>query len=501
MRLVTASLVTLLVVLVSPAIVTSQSYFGPGSKCPRPARDDRRCRCIPIRDYEDLRGAILRMDDSECKCFEPFSVVKAPSAPPINMDNMRRVTIKCQEFGRCEINGQGMHFLISGDRSEVTISGFRFVGATESAIVVMTSTGSSPQDGREQLFCDNEFINNENNSHDGGAIKVGARSRAYVANSLFQQNSAARMGGAISGEASMLQVLDSTFTANVAALGGAISSNKPEAVLVLADNEFDGNVAGLGQAYGPAVAANGQVQDFGNNKVSSPKDFMCLSCKLIAGVRPVEVEGGNGVQGVIENFSAGGYDNRGDGNGEDDKDEDDYEEDENGNYKRNPEFNNYDRYADNHWWGPFHLKLYFEKGYQWQGQYKDMNLCMKTKYSPRRVEGKGDPLALDRCDEDEGDQRFFAYGRSIRLDDDRDLCLTHVDDRAIELHRCDGSISQEWDRVQKEGKFRISPATDHRRCATNHHHPRKEERIYLDWCHLAEDGDTLYWIVRWNESG
>lgn len=156
MRFVTASLITLLVTLVSPAVVTSQSYYGPGSKCPRPARDDRRCRCIPVRDYEDLRGAILRMDDSECKCFEPFSVVKAPSAPPINMDNMRRVTVKCQELGQCEINGQGIHFLIS--QSEVTISGFRFVGATESAIVVMANTGSGQQDEREQLFCDNEFI-------------------------------------------------------------------------------------------------------------------------------------------------------------------------------------------------------------------------------------------------------------------------------------------------------------------------------------------------------
>ena len=336
---------------------------------------------------------------------------------------------------------------------------------------------------------------NENNWHDGGAIKIGSRSRAYVANSLFQQNSATRMGGAISGEASMVQVVDSTFTANVAALGGAISSNKPDAVLVLADNTFHGNVAGLGQAYGPAVAANGEVQDLGNNKVSSPKDFMCLSCKLIPVVRPLEEEKNRGgVNSVIEKFEGGGP--YGD---EEEDDDDNGDNDENGMY-RNREFDDYERYEDNDFWGPFHMKLYFEKGYQWQGRYEDMNLCMQSKYSPRRVEGRNDPIELYKCNEDEDRQKFFAVGRTIRLDDDRDLCLTHVEDRGIDLYRCDGSIYQQWDRVQKEGKFKLSPVGNHRRCATNHHHPRNYERVYLDWCHLAEAGDTIYWILKWNES-
>lgn len=92
------------------------------------------------------------------------------------------------------------------------------------------------------------------------------------------------MGGAISGEAAVLQVLDSSFKANSAAVGGAIATNKPEAVLVIGDCEFANNAAQMGPTFGPAVAANGKVQDFGGIDVN-PQDLMCLDCELSAGTR------------------------------------------------------------------------------------------------------------------------------------------------------------------------------------------------------------------------
>ena len=113
---------------------------------------------------------------------------------------------------------------------------------------------------------------------------MGTGAKIYVGNSYFESNTAARMGGAISGNASILQVLDSSFKANAAKLGGAIATNQPEAQLVLGGCDFDANDAMMGPKFGPAVAANGLVEDLGENN-AQPEDLMCLDCELTAGIR------------------------------------------------------------------------------------------------------------------------------------------------------------------------------------------------------------------------
>ena len=97
------------------------------------------------------------------------------------------------------------------------------------------------------------------------------------------------MGGAISGTAAILQVLDSSFRSNIARLGGAIATNLPEAQLVLGGCEFDANDAIMGPKYGPAVAANGLVEDLGENE-AQPEELMCLDCELTSGIRIREPE-------------------------------------------------------------------------------------------------------------------------------------------------------------------------------------------------------------------
>lgn len=127
------------------------------------------------------------------------------------------------------------------------------------------------------------------------------------------------------------------------------------------------------------------------------------------------------------------------------------------------------------------MKLHFGDGYQWQGVTKDLNVCLEYKHSAKNVEGKNDPMRLNRCDEDRDEQRFVARGdKTIRLSEDEDLCITYVRDRGLDVHECSGSIFQQWDRVQKSGHFKISPVVDHNRCMTNHHHPREKERVSFD---------------------
>ena len=324
---------------------------------------------------------------------------------------------------------------------------------------------------------------NQNDWLGGGALFVGPRSQAYVKNTMFMQNAAQRMGGAIYSESSLLQVIQSSFVSNYASIGGAVSSNMPDAQLILADNEFERNVAGLGPTYGPAIAANGYVQDYGGNE-ADPKDFMCLHCKLNTGTRPPRPElPGLPVYAAdpnspfvpqpdveyvnIQRARAG---SRVDNGQRADTDEGVDTKFELNRYRRYEGYQEeYELYPDDVIFGPFHIKLYFGKGYQWQEQYDDLNMCLESKYREQKAEGVEEPLQLYKCNERQDRQRFVAVGKTIRLDEDRTLCMTYIDVRKIELHKCTNSIYQHWDRLQADGKFRISPVTDHRRCMTNHH--------------------------------
>jgi len=110
--------------------------FDDSDKCPGPRINDKGCRCIPVEDYADLRGAIERMSSSECKCFEPFSVQKQPHEPEISINDTRTLEIRCKEVGQCEISGPGTHLTIEGELASATLFVFNDTAATESSIII-----------------------------------------------------------------------------------------------------------------------------------------------------------------------------------------------------------------------------------------------------------------------------------------------------------------------------------------------------------------------------
>ena len=125
----------------------------------------------------------------------------------------------------------------------------------------------------------------------------------------------------------------SGFSSNSAPVGGALSSNQVDSILILTGNSFDdSNTAGLGPAYGPAVAANGFVQDLGGNEANA-NDLMCVGCNLFAGVaKSYEPNlGREDDAGVRSNTNT--------------------------QYEGNPEFLAYETYDKEDEWGPFHLKV------------------------------------------------------------------------------------------------------------------------------------------------
>eukprot|EP00547_Thalassionema_nitzschioides_P005544 CAMPEP_0194208226 /NCGR_PEP_ID=MMETSP0156-20130528/6734_1 /TAXON_ID=33649 /ORGANISM="Thalassionema nitzschioides, Strain L26-B" /LENGTH=101 /DNA_ID=CAMNT_0038935149 /DNA_START=374 /DNA_END=675 /DNA_ORIENTATION=- len=88
-------------------------------------------------------------------CLEPFSIEKV-SASPLVLN--RPVRLRCNKRtnsdDKCQVSGVGHFVRIAGRHAQATITGFTFVGATDCAIRVISTS-------RQTHFltgCD--FINN-----------------------------------------------------------------------------------------------------------------------------------------------------------------------------------------------------------------------------------------------------------------------------------------------------------------------------------------------------
>jgi hypothetical protein len=43
--------------------------------------------------------------------------------------------------------------------------------------------------------------------------------------------------------------------------------------------------------------------------------------------------------------------------------------------------------------------------------------------------------------------------------------------------------------------FELQMPGNTEKCATQHHHPKDDEEVYMEDCKLAEKTDTSYWVV------
>ena len=131
----------------------------------------------------------------------------------------------------------------------------------------------------------------------------------------------------------------------------------------------------------------------------------------------------------------------------------------------------------------FLLKLYWERGYKWQGETTERKWCM---------EASGLNVKIQECDNNERDQVWFEEKGQIKTGDGS-LCLTRVRRKYVRLIRCTGSSSQKWGGFKSKGPFEPRPKGVKSKCLTQHHHPRAGETVFLQSCGKARKSDTSKW--------
>lgn len=141
----------------------------------------------------------------------------------------------------------------------------------------------------------------------------------------------------------------------------------------------------------------------------------------------------------------------------------------------------------------FNLKLYWQQGYRWQGSSSERKWCMKCR-SNNCSDGTG--IKIARCDKDDPRQQFYFDNRRIRSRKNNGMCLKRYG-RYIALDGCDNSDSdQVWSNLRTDGgPFELQIPGNGSKCASQHHHPKDGEKVYMNSCKLAQRSTTDKWVV------
>mmetsp|Transcript_524 Transcript_524/g.1043 ORF Transcript_524/g.1043 Transcript_524/m.1043 type:complete len:187 (+) Transcript_524:35-595(+) len=139
----------------------------------------------------------------------------------------------------------------------------------------------------------------------------------------------------------------------------------------------------------------------------------------------------------------------------------------------------------------FNMRLFWKSGYRWQESSSEKKWCMKCKSSKCP---KGSGIKIARCSRDDWRQNFFFDDGRIRSRRNKNVCLERQG-RSIVLDNCNSSSDQIWDTLRKDEPFQLRIPGNDDKCASQHHHPRDGEKVYMTSCKRSRDSQSDKWIV------
>ena len=141
----------------------------------------------------------------------------------------------------------------------------------------------------------------------------------------------------------------------------------------------------------------------------------------------------------------------------------------------------------------FKMRMYWQRGYYWQESSTERFWCMKCS----RIDcGKGSRIKIDKCSNSDSRQQWFFSSGRIRSRKNKSQCIERTGGgRYLALSTCDNSRHQKWDRLQKDNAFQLRIPGKDEKCLSQHHHPKKDEELYMTSCKKSSRNRTDKWIV------
>lgn len=142
----------------------------------------------------------------------------------------------------------------------------------------------------------------------------------------------------------------------------------------------------------------------------------------------------------------------------------------------------------------FRIKLYWEKGYRWQGEKVERKWCMECKNSCK----SGAEMKITHCNDKNDKFEFIGNSKSVQVKvSGTNFCLTLSGTKKIKLDKCSSSNNKQRFNPGKgdfDGKrFELFTST-YDGCLDTHHDPKNNEIITNDkQCKKARRTTSSYW--------
>jgi len=141
----------------------------------------------------------------------------------------------------------------------------------------------------------------------------------------------------------------------------------------------------------------------------------------------------------------------------------------------------------------FKMRMYWQRGYYWQESSSERFWCMKCS---RGDCGRGSRIKIDKCSNSDSRQQWFFSSGRIRSRMNKSQCIERIEGgRYLALSTCDNSRHQKWDQLVKDKPFQLRLPGKDEKCMSQHHHPKKDEELYMTSCKKSSRNRTDKWIV------
>lgn len=137
------------------------------------------------------------------------------------------------------------------------------------------------------------------------------------------------------------------------------------------------------------------------------------------------------------------------------------------------------------------IRLFWDRSYRWQETSKETFWCMTCSSSSCEKNSK---VEVKWCNRSDSRQQWYFDRDKIRSRKNKRMCLQRSG-RSIKLKPCSRSKYQKWSELRKDKPFELQIPGNSDKCASQHHHPKDREEIYMESCKLAEKADTSKWVA------
>ena len=145
----------------------------------------------------------------------------------------------------------------------------------------------------------------------------------------------------------------------------------------------------------------------------------------------------------------------------------------------------------------FQWKLFWKDGIEWQNNFDERSWCAVC----NKICKAGETVRIRECDKNEEKQKWTFTNGDKMISAKSKLCIDY-ETKELLLKPCSNNRDkyQKFKGFDAKKKFQLHPFNNEKKCVSQKHHPKDNEKLKIASCRRAEENnknqydDTSHWV-------